>query len=369
MKASVIACVSRCGLVLALLLGAVGHAEAQLLAQDGFGNGPLANLAGSTGGSGWATPWSAAGTNPTQISTVGLTWPGLATTSGAARTPVAGGSWPNSVYQRGFALPPGTNTLYISFLLRDDAAWGAWGGLSFGTYPYEMTVGSPLGYYSYGLMLSEGLGDVSGKALVQGETTLVVVKISKNTPAAGITYRMFLDPAVGAPEPGFPDAIMGVAPVVALPTALSIDNGTGFTTDEIRVGTTWASVLPAPAANWHDLGFSKVGTLGRPELLGSGPLAAGSSNQLALRRARPGSLATLIAGWEAATVPFFGGKLVPLPQALLTLPTSVLGDVDLNFTWPAGVSPDTPIYLQFWIVDPAATEGYCASNALQGVSS
>ncbi|MDZ4829185.1 MAG: hypothetical protein SGJ09_03180 [Phycisphaerae bacterium] len=113
-----------------------------------------------------------------------------------------------------------------------------------GTYPFAMYVGSPPGMYSFGLMLSEGLGDISNTPLAEGETHLVVVRISKNTPGSGITYRLYLDPSIGQAEPSFALAQFGVAPVSALSTGLMIDNGGGFTTDEIRVGTTWAAVLP-----------------------------------------------------------------------------------------------------------------------------
>jgi hypothetical protein len=218
-------------------------ADAGLVAYDGFGNGPMSNLAGSTGGTGWTNAWSSYGDNLTKIAGAGLTYPGLDTTSGGAVTPVGGGTWPNSQYARSYALPQGTTAIYVSFLMRDDAGFGMWGGTSFGTYPYEVTVGSPLGYYSYGLMLSEGLGDVSNYPLLTGTTTLVVVKISKNA-GAGITYRLYVNPAIGQSEPGGPAAVLSVNAVQTLPSTLSIDNGTGFTTDEIRVGTTWASVLP-----------------------------------------------------------------------------------------------------------------------------
>lgn len=353
------------GLVAALALPSL-PASAQLLSYDGFGNGPLANLQGSTGGTGWTSAWASGGDNVTKVQGAGLTWPGLATASGAAFTPTAGGTWPNSVYTRSFGpLPPGTTTLYVSFLMRDDAAWGMWGGLSFGSYPYEMTVGSPLGYYSYGFMLSEGLADISNKPLVRGETTLVVVRVSKNA-GAGVTWRMYLDPAVGAPEPGFPDAQMSLAPLT-MPTALSIDNGTGFTTDEIRVGTTWASVLPGPDV-WNDLGLAKAGSAGLPQLAGVGPLSAGSANAVNLAQAASLSSATLVFGVTQLDAPFKGGTLVPLPQLLVPLATDFTGHASLPFTLPAGVPAGTPLIFQAWIQDAGASFGLAASNGLEGVT-
>jgi len=356
-------------LVAAVIAFSAAPARAQLVAYDGFGNGPLANLAGSTGGTGWTSAWANASDNLTKISGAGLSYAGLATTPGGAVTPTANGTWPSSIYQRAFGtLPAGTNSVYVSFLMRDDAAWGIWGGVSFGSYPYKMTVGSPLGMYSYGMTLSEGLGDVTNKPLIQGQTTFIVVRISKNTPAAGISYRMYINPAVGSAEPGFADAQYGVGPVSNLPTALSIDNGTGFTTDEIRVGTTWASVLPPLVSFWTDLGFAKPGIAGAPHLAGTGPLSANSSNQLALTSAKRSAPASLAFGLNTLNAPFKGGILVPEPTVVIPLVTSASGTLNLPFTWPSGVGAGVALKFQYWIQDAGATYGYSASNGLQGLT-
>lgn len=281
---------------IALLLFCAARSEAQLIAYDGFGNGPLANLAGSNGGTGWPSTWAQGGDNLTKVAGAGLTYPGLDTTPGGAVSPVGGGVWPNSAYYRAFGpLPSGTTSVYVSFLMRDDAAFGIWGGISFGSYPYEMTVGSPLGWYTYGLMLSEGNGNATNKPLVQGETTLVVVKITKNA-GPGITYRMYLNPTVGNAEPSFADALYGVAQVNALPTVVAIDNGTGFTTDELRVGTTWASVLPQPPVCVGD--FNHTGAVDGADLamlLGQWGLAGGDLNGDQTTNAS--DLAILLGAW------------------------------------------------------------------------
>ncbi len=237
----------------------VTSASAQLMSYDGFGGGPVADLQGWTGGTGWTSAWLDQTYDAvTAISGPGLAYPNLDTTPGAAVSEVGQGVYPMSAYYRSFgALPPGATQLYVSFLLRADAGYGIWGGLSFGTYPYEMTVGSPMGMYSFGMMLSEGLGDISNAELIQGETYLVVVKISKNV-GNGITYKLYLDPTIGSAEPSFALAQFSVGPVNAIPTYLRIDNGGGFTTDEIRVGTTWASVLPVDPGCFGDLNHDNV---------------------------------------------------------------------------------------------------------------
>lgn len=342
-------------------------AAAQLLAYDGFGGAPTPELAGNNGGTGWPSAWISVSTDPTGIAGPGLQYPGLATSAGAAVTPVAGGVWPSSVYQRALPpLPAGTNELYVSFLLRDDAGWSIWSGLSFGQYPKKMTVGSPLGWYTYGLMVSEGLGDASSKPLVTGETTLVVLKIAKAPSGTSSIYSMYLDPVIGSAEPSFAAATFTVG--AALPTALSIDNGTGVTTDEIRVGTTWSSVLPAQPPIWIDMGFAKPGIAGAPHLVGSGALTAGSSTRLTLSNANPLAPAWLAIGGQALNLPILGGVLVPEPTLIVGQMTTAAGSASFQALWPASLPAGQSLYFQYWIQDPAATFGFAASNGLQAIA-
>jgi len=353
-----------------LLMGlAMPETRAQLVAYDGFGNGPKADLAGSNAGTGWSSTWANASSDPTAIAVSGLSYPGLATTAGSAVTAPGGGVWPSSIYARSFsAVPAGTTSIYVSFLLRDDAAWGSWGGLSFGQYPNKMTVGSPLGYYSYGLMMSQGLGDVSNKPLVQGETTLVVVKISRNPAGPGVTYRMYLDPTIGTAEPSFPAAQYTLSTVTGLPGYLSIDNGTGFTTDEIRVGTSWSAVLPAAVNPWTDLGFAKPGVTGAPHLTGVGSLTPNTACTLTLSNAKANTAVVLFLGTNASNTPFLGGVLVPTPSLAFSLGTNSVGTTTLTSNWPAGIPAGSALYFQYWIQDPAATLGVSASNGLRGIA-
>lgn len=358
----------RLSLVLALACASAGtSALAQGIAYDGFNSAVLPDLAGSSGGSGWSSSWSPASVDVTQVGGPGLQYPGLATRAGGAITPPAGGIWPSSIYQRSFPLPPGSTSYYVSFLLRDDAAVGSWAGLSFGSYPYKVTVGSPLGYYTFGMETSEGLGSVSSKPLVTGETTLVVVKISKNA-GPGIQYRLYLDPLIGAPEPGFPACTLNLPPVQVLPSALAIDNGTGFTTDEIRVGASWSSVLPSAPVTWTDLGFAKPGVTGAPKLAGTGLLKAGNTVSLALSNACPASSAWLVIGSQTLNLPFLGGILVPSADSVVPQVTDGSGAQTLAHVWPSGFPAGVPLVFQTWILDPAASGGVSASNGLSSVS-
>ncbi|MFO0827148.1 MAG: hypothetical protein U0572_03275 [Phycisphaerales bacterium] len=288
---------SMLALASSLACGAV--AGAQLVCYDGFtGSG---NLSGQNGGTGWASAWAdVMGATPTSIVSTGMGHGGLAVAGGCAKTGTSG-SYPQARLYRAFpTLPTGTTTLYVSFLLRADAGYGSWGGLSFGTYPYAMYVGSPLGMYSYGLMMSEGLGDVSNAPLVQGVTKLLVCKITKNNPT-GVSYKLYVDPNVGGSEPSFPDAAYTLNMLSALPPGLNIDNEGGFSTDEIRVGLTWSSVLPAAApACPGDLNHSHaVDAADLSILLGQWGLPGGDLNDDGTTDAA--DLAILLGHWGSCT--------------------------------------------------------------------
>jgi len=119
---------------------------------------------------------------------------------------------------------------------------------------------------------------------------------------------------------------------------------------------------------WLDLGFAVAGTAGKPRLVGSGTLAAGSSNQLSLALAKSSSLATLVFGTSAINVPFKGGVLVPSPLVLVAMTSTATGTAILPFAFPAGVPVGTALFMQFWVQDSGAVQGFSASNAVKGIT-
>ncbi len=85
-------------------------ANAALIAYDGFGNGPRADLQGSTGGSGWNGPWTDIGSSQfTSVGGAGLTYANLLVTPGAAVTPSAGGAF--DAADLAAALPAGLDSV------------------------------------------------------------------------------------------------------------------------------------------------------------------------------------------------------------------------------------------------------------------
>lgn len=120
---------------------------------------------------------------------------------------------------------------------------------------------------------------------------------------------------------------------------------------------------------WTDLGHAKTGSAGLPELSGSGPLAAGSANSLALVHAATVAPTTLVVGFSVVNLPFKGGTLVPSPDVLLGLSTTATGTLLLPFTWPTGVPAGMSVIFQAWIKDVGAAGGLAASNGLAGLTS
>jgi len=120
---------------------------------------------------------------------------------------------------------------------------------------------------------------------------------------------------------------------------------------------------------WTDQGNALAGIAGDPKFVGSGTLAAGSGNTLALSLAKRNSVGGLFYGVAGGLVPFKGGTLVPFPFfGPITLPTSGTGTITLPFTMPAGVPAGTTLFLQWAIQDAAAVQGVSLSNALLGVA-
>jgi hypothetical protein len=119
---------------------------------------------------------------------------------------------------------------------------------------------------------------------------------------------------------------------------------------------------------WPQLGQPIAGSNGMPHMTGSGSLAPGSSNLLGLSNAQQGSIAVLVYGASAVDLALFGGTLVPLPEVLKPLTTDAAGGAALPFTWPSGIPAGATLYAQFWMLDPAAAQGFAASNGVRGIS-
>jgi hypothetical protein len=117
-------------------------------------------------------------------------------------------------------------------------------------------------------------------------------------------------------------------------------------------------------SRWSDLGQGLAGTQGVPVLDGAGALAAGQSLQLALVQGPANGLGALVVGLSNLSLPFLGGTLVPFPDALEPLATDANGAFSVSFPVQSNFPSGLPLYVQIWLADQSAPQGFSASNAL-----
>lgn len=124
----------------------------------------------------------------------------------------------------------------------------------------------------------------------------------------------------------------------------------------------------AVPGTWTDVGAAKRGVAGAPVLSGSGTLAPGGPQALALAGAAPSASASLVLGLDVLLASFKGGTLVPEPLLIVPLATDGGGGLLLPFVLPAGIPAATSLFFQTWIVDAGASGGLSASNGLWAVT-
>jgi len=133
----------------------------------------------------------------------------------------------------------------------------------------------------------------------------------------------------------------------------------------------WSLAPPVGAqttSTWTNLGSGLAGATGIPQLVGSGGLSAGDPFfVLILSNGKPQSPAVLfftLSTQPLTPAPFKCGALYPFPGFTLSLFTSGGGGISLSMvTHP--VIPNTSMYFQYVIVDPAALCGVSLSNAVR----
>jgi hypothetical protein len=245
---------SRLALLAALTPGILPAGAYAAAIYDGFGYPPGNEpLAGKNGGTGWGGPWSdtcCAGSTRTTAS--GLSFGALAVTPGAATTPAGPPPPPEtiSIHSRAFGTSFGADntTLFFSFLLRPDANFGFYAGINLGHTGSDFFVGksgfipgttTPVANYSL-----EGGGMIaqSSVAAVAGTTVLLVMRAQFHDGIADL-LDLYVNPTPGGALPAASDATLALPDVGSL-DFLFINNASGWTTDEIRLGDTFASVSP-----------------------------------------------------------------------------------------------------------------------------
>jgi hypothetical protein len=130
------------------------------------------------------------------------------------------------------------------------------------------------------------------------------------------------------------------------------------------------SVMLLHIGPWTYLGKGLAGTGGKtPMLRCRGTLGGDTNVDLELTNAMPNTSAALVVGYSEVSAPFMGGTMVPWPDLIIPgLPVDANGELTLSVPIIPGIPGDIPIWVQMWVMDPAAPSGYSASNGVKGVT-
>jgi hypothetical protein len=252
---------------LALVLGAPLPCKAALLVYDGFNYSPVNDpISGKSGGGsfGWSGSWmgsQAAGYFVGGGSLISP-FPSEPSTGNMLSTGISGG---NKGTLRNLATTLGTpgTTDYFSFLMQPTGTVGQGfddGHMGFsilGTLN-QLYAGKPgVGAVNPNLYDIETVGGITraptNVPAVSGQTVLMVVRADFT--AVNDTFTLYINPP-SATEPATPNAVLGGYSVGTV-TALQVSGPGAFNFDEIRVGTTFASVVPEPGS----FGLAVVGSV------------------------------------------------------------------------------------------------------------
>jgi hypothetical protein len=237
----------RRGLWVLSVLVATGIANAgPLLEYEGFNYAPGSSLNSQNGGSGWSGAWGTPGGLDATIAAASLTFGTLPVASGSVSTagsqpPNQGSSVATWIRNLGTSAGADNTTTYFSFLLRPDAGFGFYGGVNLG----GVFVGVSGNQSFYGLEGPANDLSLSAVPVVAGQTVLLVLRADFH--AGNDALTLYVNPTPGGPEPGVASVVKSDLDVGAV-TSLTINNYGGFTTDEIRIGSSFADVAPAAAA-------------------------------------------------------------------------------------------------------------------------
>ena len=214
----------------------------------------------ANGGTGFSGPWTQGGFNAFASGYA----PGESSLC-FARLQTSGGSVSGGAFSaingaiRSLAQPLGADntTAYLSFLVQPQGRLGSgvfsgfFGVTLNGSLFNDLFIGKPGGGAAeqYVLESRGGFGQVtSGAPTVVGRTALLVVKAEFHT--GSDVFTLYVNPTPGGPEPaiGVVKADMDLGSV----SKIGLYSTGAFAVDEIRIGTTFADVVPRDRNNGHD---------------------------------------------------------------------------------------------------------------------
>lgn len=259
----------------ALVLLSGGAALAAPSAVDEFAY-PAGDLNNDNGGSGFSDAWTQTAISGGPLSGSGvvaspsLTYPELQSGGGAVTltTPVSGtvsNDHTTTTYSRDLSSSPQASgsVAYFSFLIRPNSIGtlsGAAvllgnGSISGAPLSVGFVTGTHGGAY-WGLSDENNNQQASTVQPADGATTLFVVEadFAGGTNGSSDVFKLYVNPTLGAGQPGNPDATLTASAFDTLPPLTNIELTTfgaetendSYTFDELRVGSSYSSVTPVP---------------------------------------------------------------------------------------------------------------------------
>ena len=243
------------GMLSACTLASFATSANAQVSNDDFSSYALGSIlqdGGHNGGAGWTSAWF--GSGPIATISAGLNYPGLSSMNGSGAVSTAALANPNilvgdnvTTVARQLTSPITTNFAYLSFLIREDAGFGTYGGINLGAGPANnIFIGKSEGQSVWGIESVSGAKALTNINIVQGTTYLLVakIKIENNAPDQIDLWvnPLTLNPLIS----GLGDATLtnnelgGVSNTV---NYLYINNYGGYTTDFIRINTSSNGVL------------------------------------------------------------------------------------------------------------------------------
>jgi hypothetical protein len=196
-----------------------------LVAYEGFNYGSSL-LSGQNGGTGWASAWTYAGSQYSQLSTktAGLSYSGISSTGGSA-----GGDYDLIGIETRQISPISTGDIWISFLANFDNRGNGGDMVRFSGFAVGANTSNE--WYLYDATLSESSGVATGVTANYGATHLALIHLDYHANST----TLWMDPSLNGftGQGGF--TLSGLAPTLS---SVGLYGSSGSQFDEFRIGTT-----------------------------------------------------------------------------------------------------------------------------------
>ncbi|MCA8943786.1 MAG: hypothetical protein KDB80_14580 [Planctomycetes bacterium] len=146
-----------------------------------------------------------------------------------------------------------------------------------------------------------------------------------------------------------------------LPTTVGLDS---FGELVVGGGSSIGTAIRIDQEQWTSAGLALVGPSGAAELDIRGYFDPSATAVVTLDRALSHTVGAHFFGFARVDFPFMGGTLVPRPDLALSFVTDGSGGHAVTLALPSFIPVATEIWVQTWLLDPAAPQGLIASNAV-----